>query len=190
MTDFNLYLQLGISHILDINGYDHILFIASLCLVYQWTQYKEIGVLVTAFTIGHSVTLALAVLNIITINSEIIEFLIPITIILTCAENLLRLRFPQLKQEKLIRYFLAGGFGLIHGMGFSNYLRLLLMNQDGIGLPLFSFNLGLELGQLSIVGFVLSINYLALKLIQAHYSKYIILSSLCIAITALVLLLG
>lgn len=190
MTDFNLYLQLGISHILDINGYDHILFIASLCLVYQWKQYKEVGILVTAFTIGHSITLALAVLNIISFNVDIIEFLIPITIIIACLENLISLKYSSFKQAKQLRYLTAGSFGLIHGMGFSNYLRLLLMDQDGIGLPLFSFNLGLELGQLCIVGLVLCINYLVWKFIQTHYSKYIILSSLCIAITALVLLLG
>jgi len=190
MTDFNLYLYLGLNHILDINGYDHILFIASLCLVYQLTQYKDIGILVTAFTIGHSVTLALAVLNIISFSAEIIEFLIPVTIILTCGENLLRLSFPQLKQEKLIRYFIAGSFGLIHGMGFSNYLRLLLMDQDGIALPLFAFNIGLEVGQLCIVSLVLIINYVVYKLIPNHLNKYIILSSCGIAITALAFLLG
>ncbi|MFY8035003.1 MAG: HupE/UreJ family protein, partial [Flexibacteraceae bacterium] len=82
MTDFSLYLNLGLTHILDLNGYDHILFVTTLCLVYQWKDYKEVGILVTAFTLGHSITLALAVLDLIHFNPDVIEFLIPVTIII------------------------------------------------------------------------------------------------------------
>jgi hypothetical protein len=190
MSDFNLYLHLGLTHILDLNGYDHILFVATLCLIYQWRQYKEVGILVTAFTIGHSVTLALAVLDLIQFNPHVIEILIPITIIIASFENLVSLKYTQFKQAAVLRYITAGTFGLIHGMGFSNYLRLLIIDSDTILLPLFSFNLGLEVGQLMIVTMVLLINSLVAKLLPNYYLKYVGIGSVAIALTALILLLG
>ncbi len=157
MSEFELYLKMGFEHISDIQGYDHILFITALCAVYQLKDWKKILVLVTAFTIGHSITLALATSNIIPRNAEWIEFLIPITILLTCALN-----FVQKNEgsgQKNTRYLTAIGFGLIHGMGFSNFLSALLGGTDDILIPLLSFNLGLELGQILIVLIVLLISY-------------------------------
>lgn len=190
MTDFSLYLNLGLTHILDLNGYDHILFVTTLCLVYQWKNYKEVGILVTAFTIGHSVTLGLAVLDLINFNPDVIEFLIPVTIMLASIENIVVNKLPNFNQAALLRYITAGTFGLIHGLGFSNYLRMLLMDEQGIGLPLFAFNIGLEVGQLAIVTLVLSLNYLIFKLLPKQFNWYIITGSSAIGITALVLLLG
>jgi hypothetical protein len=190
MTDFSLYLNLGLTHILDLNGYDHILFVTTLCLVYQWKDYKEVGILVTAFTLGHSITLALAVLELIQFNPDIIEFLIPVTIIIASIENIAVNRLPNFTQAALLRYVTAGTFGLIHGMGFSNYLRMLLMDEQSIALPLFAFNIGLEIGQLVIVTLVLSLNYLVIKLMPKQFNWYIIAGSSAIGITALVLLLG
>ena len=142
---FSTYFQLGFEHITDINGYDHMLFLLALCAAYIYTDWKKILVLVTAFTLGHSITLSLAVLNIIPVNSAWIEFLIPVTIVLTAGKNVV------LKQEKssVATYLMALAFGLIHGMGFSNYLRSLL--GDELLLPLFSFNIGIEVGQLLVV---------------------------------------
>ncbi|MCF8463340.1 MAG: HupE/UreJ family protein [Flavobacteriales bacterium] len=164
---FPTYFQLGFEHITDLNGYDHMLFLLALCAAYQYFEWKKILVLVTAFTVGHSITLALAVLNIIPVNAAWIEFLIPITIAATAAKNLIA------KQQKTATatYFMVLGFGLIHGMGFSNYLRSLL--GDELLMPLFAFNIGIELGQLLVVGLIFMVQYALIKTIsvkQAHWN--------------------
>jgi hypothetical protein len=156
MSEFQAYLTLGFDHITDPNGYDHILFVVALCAIYAFREWKKVLVLVTAFTLGHSVTLALSTLKIITYSSAVIELLIPITILITALSNFSENNTTDSKSPKL-RYPLAASFGLIHGMGFSNYLRSLLGEQESIVLPLFSFNLGLELGQLVIVTIALAI---------------------------------
>lgn len=156
MSEFQAYLTLGFDHITDPNGYDHILFVVALCAIYAFREWRKVLVLVTAFTLGHSVTLALSTLKIITYSSAVIELLIPITILVTALSNFSENSTADSKSPKL-RYVLAASFGLIHGMGFSNYLRSLLGEQESIVLPLFSFNLGLELGQLVIVTIALAI---------------------------------
>ncbi len=156
MSEFQAYLSLGFDHITDPNGYDHILFVVALCAIYAFRDWKKVLVLVTAFTLGHSITLALSTLKIITYSSDVIELLIPITIFITALSNFSENSLGESKSPKL-RYVLAASFGLIHGMGFSNYLRSLLGEQESIVMPLFSFNLGLELGQLLIVAISLAI---------------------------------
>jgi hypothetical protein len=158
MEDFQLYATLGFDHITDLNGYDHILFIVALCAVYRLTEWRKLLILVTAFTLGHSLTLALAVLNIIQVPSELVEFLIPVTIVITA---LLNLRKPVKSQRSfgMLTYWLAAVFGLIHGMGFSNYLRSLLGKGSDIITQLLAFNMGLEIGQLIIVAVLLTITF-------------------------------
>ena len=160
---FNLYLQLGFEHIADIAGYDHILFLLTLCGVYILKQWKNVLVLVTAFTIGHTVTLALATLNFIRISTDLIEFLIPVTIFITAIANILYKQTNFNRTLHLIKYATALFFGLIHGLGFSNYLRSLLGMEDSLVMPLFAFNIGIELGQLIIVGIILSISVLLIR---------------------------
>ena len=132
------------------------MFVVALCAIYAFRDWKKVLVLVTAFTLGHSITLALSTLKIITYSSDVIELLIPITILITALSNFSENSLGEPKSPKL-RYILAASFGLIHGMGFSNYLRSLLGEQESIVMPLFSFNLGLELGQLVIVAIALAI---------------------------------
>jgi len=160
------YLQLGFEHITDLHGYDHMLFLLALCAAYQYFEWKKIVVLVTAFTLGHSITLALAVLNIIPVNAAWIEFLIPITIAATDAKNLIA------KQQKAATatYFMALGFGLIHGMGFSNYLRSLL--GDELLMPLFAFNIGIELGQLLVVSGIFLLQFALMKTISVKHTHW------------------
>jgi hypothetical protein len=148
MGQFELYFQLGVNHILDMSGFDHILFVVVLCSLYPPGHWKKILFLVTAFTIGHSVTLAFATLNLIKVNASLIEFLIPLTIALTAISNILR---PQIKNGLQLNCLFAFFFGLIHGLGFSNYLKALLGNEVSILNPLFAFNIGLEVGQLVIL---------------------------------------
>ncbi|MCC5944448.1 MAG: HupE/UreJ family protein [Bernardetiaceae bacterium] len=165
MNDFTLYLKLGYEHISDVSGYDHILFVIALCAVYHWNKWRHILILVTAFTLGHSITLALTTLDYIPLNADIIEFLIPVSILATCLLNLAK---PEAKvvnwKQMRGRYLLALGFGLIHGMGFANYLRALLIDSESLILPLFAFNVGLELGQLIIVAIALLAAFVAFKI--------------------------
>ncbi|MBS9523525.1 HupE/UreJ family protein [Litoribacter ruber] len=156
MSQFEVYFKLGIAHILDLEGFDHILFVIALCAIYLGRDWRKIIILVTAFTIGHSITLALATLNIIKVNSAMVEFLIPVTIAITALFNIFKPR-PTNGRGVQINYFFALFFGLIHGLGFSNYLRSLLGREASIFQPLLAFNLGLEVGQLAIVAIFLLI---------------------------------
>ena len=152
MGIFESYLHLGIEHILDLNAYDHILFVITLCSVYIIKDWKKILILVTAFTVGHSLTLSLSALNVLTIKASTIELLIPITIIVTAIYNMYRvMRLSEMRSGVHWNYLMALAFGFIHGMGFSNYFKAILGNEESILLPLFSFNLGVEAGQIFIV---------------------------------------
>ena len=151
MSTFSLYFNLGVTHILDLQGFDHILFIIALCSLYLLRDWRKVLIIVTAFTIGHSITLALATLNIIRVNAAVIEFLIPVTIFITALTNILRQRRVPGPGILQVNYGFALFFGLIHGMGFSSYLRSLLGQDRTIVPQLLAFNLGLEFGQIIIV---------------------------------------
>ena len=159
MTTFGLYLSLGFDHISDLAGYDHILFLVALCAVYSIRDWKRVLILVTAFTTGHTLTLALATLNLVPVPGDLIEFLIPVTIFITGLWNVVRAGDRSAASQRF-KYGTALFFGLIHGMGFSYYLRSLLGMEEGILMPLFSFNVGLEIGQVMIVIIVLLISFL------------------------------
>ncbi len=163
-SEIVVYLRLGFEHISDIRGYDHILFIAALCAVYQLRQWRHLLWLVTAFTVGHSITLALATLRLISINDQLVEFLIPLTIFATSIINIIEPQNQARDRAERFKYVLALCFGLIHGMGFSNFLRAVLGGEESIVVPLFSFNVGLELGQITIVIVILAISTLMVRL--------------------------
>ncbi|MFN7014243.1 MAG: HupE/UreJ family protein [Bacteroidia bacterium] len=156
MSDFYIWFITGLEHIADWNGYDHMLFLLALSGVYSFKNWKKLLILITAFTIGHSITLALSVLNYIVIKSEWIEFFIPLTILSTCILNLKNLDKPVKYQS--VKYILTLFFGLIHGLGFSYLLKSLLGKEENISGPLFAFNIGLEAGQIIIVGLIFLIS--------------------------------
>ena len=153
MQAFWTYLTLGFNHIADLGGYDHMLFIITLCAVYKPGEWRKVLILVTAFTIGHSVTLVMSALNILILPAGLVETLIPLTIFLTAMHNVVSYKATgsTFGRDDRIHYLLALVFGFIHGMGFSNYFRALLGSSDEILMPLFAFNVGLELGQILIV---------------------------------------
>jgi hypothetical protein len=189
MSEFALYFGLGKDHILDyVNGYDHILFVLALCAVYLISDWRKILILVTAFTIGHSITLALATLNIIDVQTDAIEFLIPLTIFITAVVNLFKKETAQSKTRIQINYVFALFFGLIHGLGFSNYLRALLGKQESIVSPLFAFNLGLEMGQIIVVVIFLGISFILVELAKVQRRDLRFVLSSAIAGIALVLM--
>lgn len=151
------YIQLGIEHILDLEALDHLYFIVSFCLLYSLKDLRKIAALVTAFTVGHSITLALAALDMISVNPDLIETLIPITILISCLLNywtLLKESEYRAPKGYLI-YFVILFFGLIHGLGFSNFLSAMLFEGESIITPLLGFNIGIEIAQLIIVFIVL-----------------------------------
>lgn len=189
MSEFELYFGLGKDHILDYkNGYDHILFVMALCALYGWHQWKQVLILVTAFTIGHSITLALATLNVVSVNAEVIEFLIPLTIFITAFSNLFKNEQQRSSRALWLSYGYALFFGLIHGLGFSNYLRSILGKDRSIVSQLFAFNIGLEFGQIIIVIIFLSVTFIAIDLLTVNRRDWKLVVSSGIAGMALVLL--
>ncbi|MEO0338601.1 MAG: HupE/UreJ family protein [Bacteroidota bacterium] len=180
-STFSTYLQLGFDHISDLNGYDHILFIVALCAIYRLQEWKKVAILVTAFTIGHSITLALAAMDIIPINGALIEFLIPVTIFITAIYNVVVHRFDSTEtttstftRQLNWNYLFALVFGLIHGMGFSNFFKSLMMpgERSEFITQLLSFNIGVELGQLLIVAFILVASFVAISLLKVKQREW------------------
>jgi len=189
MSEFALYFGLGKDHILDyMDGYDHILFVLALCAVYLIRDWKKILILITAFTIGHSITLALATMNVVNFASETIEFLIPLTIFITAGSNLFRNDAEVSKLPVQINYLFALFFGLIHGLGFSNYLRALLGKNENILSPLFAFNVGLEIGQIIVVAVFLGISFVLVDLLKVSRRDFRLVLSSAIAGIALVIM--
>ena len=152
------------------------LFIIILCSVYKISDWKKVAILVTAFTIGHSTTLALSALKIIITNADLIEVLIPVTILFTSLANLFY--DPNAIQRKVnYNYFLALIFGFIHGMGFSNFFNALMGDSMNIIYPLFAFNVGLEVGQLLIVAVFFAVYYLLNRIFKIDQKSWILFIS-------------
>ncbi len=175
---FRTYLDLGFAHIADLGGYDHILFIVALCAIYRLQEWRKVALLVTAFTLGHSLTLALAALEVIPVNAEVVEFLIPLTIVATALYNVLahkaESQLATFSPKLRFNYLMALLFGLIHGMGFSNFLRAMLLpgEEEQLVGQLFAFNLGVELGQLAIVAIVLALAHIVLGRLNARQREW------------------
>jgi hypothetical protein len=175
MQDFLFYLKLGWEHIISLDALDHQLFVLALIAVYSFNDVKKILLLVTAFTIGHSVTLALSIFDIVRINSAWVEFLIPLTIVLTSLGNILMKNKKQ--SQNKINYYLALVFGLIHGMGFANTARVMIAKSQSIAVPLLGFNIGLELGQIAIVFGILIFLFILLKIFKVNQKDWILFVS-------------
>ena len=184
MNDFKLYLEIGFQHIANLRGIDHILFVLALTIRFQFDDWRKVLILVTAFTIGHSITLALSVFNLVNYSAKWIEFLIPITILITAFSNLFIKKFVFKTKFPLI-YFLALFFGLVHGLGFSNYLKSLLGKDQSIIMQLLAFNIGLEQGQLMIVFFILLISFIFVTIIKINRREFLLFISAAIFALAL-----
>ena len=158
MQDLGFYFKLGWDHIIAWDALDHLLFVLALSAIYLIGNWRQVLVLVTAFTIGHSLTLALSVYNIVSIADKWVEFLIPCTIIVTAGLNLLEKNYEP--RSLRLNYFLALFFGLIHGLGFANYIRFMISKHESMGWSLFGFNIGLEAGQIVVVTGILFLSFL------------------------------
>jgi hypothetical protein len=175
MSDFKFYFGLGWEHIMSWDALDHLLFITALATIYMLKDWKQVLILVTAFTIGHSLTLILSVLNLVRFPSNWVEFLIPCTIVITAFSNLLQKKFTP--KTIRINYFLALFFGLIHGLGFANTIRFALAKDQSIGWGLFGFNVGLEAGQLVVVATIILAAQAILTVFNINRREWVIFLS-------------
>jgi len=171
-----MYAQIGFNHIANLSGMDHILFVAALCTRYQFSDWKKWLILITAFTIGHSITLVLSMFNYLDFSTSWIEFLIPMTILITSISNMFVKKFTFNSKFPVI-YFFALFFGLIHGLGFSFYLKSLLGIQQNVVPALLAFNFGLEIGQILIVMAILVISFIFVTLLKASRRDFILIVS-------------
>lgn len=178
MSEFLSFVSLGFHHIADPAAFDHMLFVVTLCAVYRWTEWQKLLVLITAFTIGHSLTLVLAGFHILNIPKDLVEFLIPVTIVLTGLHNIASKRVADsstigtFSRAVSTNYLLALFFGLIHGMGFANYFGALMGEEGNIVLPLFAFNVGIEVGQLMIVGVFFGLYFLLAQWLKISHRDW------------------
>lgn len=175
MQDFGFYFKLGWEHIVSADALDHQLFIAALAVLYLLADWKRVLILVTAFTIGHSLTLALSVLDIVRFPDAWVEFLIPCTIVLTALSNLFQKEFS--RSSVRINYFLALFFGLIHGMGFANSIRFMLAKDQSLFTGLLGFNVGLEVGQLVVVALLLLVSQAVISFGKIQRREWVIFLS-------------
>lgn len=183
-----VYAHLGFEHITDLGGYDHIAFIVALCAPWPPREWRRIALLATAFTVGHSISLALAILDVVTVNAYWVELLIPITILITCITNLLQHRYKESLASTWVHYPIVMGFGLVHGLGFSNFLGTLLSASVSLWQPLLFFNLGLEVGQLIVVAIFLGVGWLAIDKFKMNSRLWNAVLSISVGVVSLALI--
>ena len=182
MDSFWFYFVEGWRHIVSLDALDHQLFILALAVIYTFRDWKRVLILVTAFTIGHSLTLALSVFDLLRIASAWVEFLIPVTIVLTALWNIGQ---PNKPTQINTNYFLALFFGLIHGLGFANTIRIMLAGDESIGTGLLGFNLGLEAGQVLVVLVILLLTRLMVGALKIPQRIYIFVISALVCLLSL-----
>lgn len=225
LSEFTVYFEMGFRHIADIRAHDHILFVVALSAGYALSHWRQLLILVTAFTVGHSVTLALATLRLVSISSYLVEVLIPITIIITGVYDVVEVRLRRGRigadgaargnaeggtesanggggeaagdapsdpgrRARRIKYGLALVFGLIHGLGFSTFLRAVLGEEESIALPLFSFNVGLEFGQVLILSAILVLTWIVVRGARLKEAYWTMALSGMVTVAALAMLVG
>ena len=169
MNEFYLYGKIGFDHIVELGAFDHVLFLIALSAGVFQSKYKQLAILITAFTIGHSFTLICSSYNLIYISIKWIEFLIPLTIVFTSALNLWLAKKTFV--NPIFNYLLILVFGFVHGMGFANDLRMMLAEADAIFIPLISMNIGLEFGQILLVAFIFLLSFLGRKYLAISESS-------------------
>lgn len=184
MTDFELYFSMGLRHVLDINAYDHVLFLIVLTVPYIFKDWKNVLLLVTLFTIGHTLSLILSVFGVITVNAGIVEFLIPITIFITALYNIFKASRKSSSKNGSINFIAITTlfFGVIHGLGFSNYFKIVVdKNSKDKLMPLLEFALGIETAQVIVVLIVLIISYILQEFFRLSKRDWILVMSAFVA---------
>ncbi|NDV42285.1 HupE/UreJ family protein [Flagellimonas sediminis] len=184
MQEFFFYVKMGLHHVLDIGAYDHILFLSALAVPFTFKNWKHVLVLATIFTAAHCTSLALSVYDVVAVDVGLIEFLIPVTILVTAIFNFTYVFKEGVNMGELLHYVATGFFGLIHGFGFSNYFKMLMAEEENKVTPLLGFATGIELSQVTIILIVLGIAFVVLDLLKVKRYVFIAVASiLIIAIT-------
>lgn len=175
LEEFKIYFNLGLYHVLDWQAYDHVLFLIVLTIFYSFKDWKNVFWLITFFTLGHTLTLALSAYDLLYIKMRIIEFLIPLTILITALYNLIVVKKPP--KSIGITVFFAFVFGLIHGLGFSSYFKILVDDSSAKLLPLLEFAIGIEIAQIVVVLGILILNYIVLNILKRPKRDWILVVS-------------
>tara|TARA_R110002012_G_scaffold66614_1_gene173990 strand:- start:74770 stop:75354 length:585 start_codon:yes stop_codon:yes gene_type:complete len=184
MQEFLFYIKLGLDHVLDFGAYDHILFLSALAVPFTFKHWKRVLILATIFTLAHCTSLALSVYEVATVDVGLIEFLIPLTILLTALFNFAYVYKEALEVGLFLHILATAFFGLIHGFGFSNYFKMLMAEEEDKITPLLGFATGIELSQITVILVVLIVSYVILDLLKVKQSIFIAVASiLIIAIT-------
>ncbi|WP_282160029.1 HupE/UreJ family protein [Ulvibacterium marinum] len=189
MQDFWFYIKLGLDHVLDFSAYDHILFLYALAVPFTFKSWKKVVLLATVFTITHCLSLSLSAYEMVVMDVAWIEFLIPVTILLTALFNLVYVKASRANNSMLLHFLATAFFGLIHGFGFSNYFKMLIAGEEEKLSPLLGFATGIEIAQVLIVLSVLVLAYLfrsGLKVSQSLFVGIVSILIICITIPMLV----
>jgi len=182
MSDFWLYVKLGLEHVLDLGGYDHILFLVALCAAYTFSAWRKLLILVTLFTVGHTLSLLLAHYDIVSVSGAYVEFLIPITILVTALYNIINTRRRRPSDLSVMLFIVTLFFGLIHGFGFARYYNMI--KADNSVAPLLEFALGVEIAQIIVVMITLLITFVVQNILRFSSRDWlIIISSIVIGMT-------
>jgi len=189
MQNLWFYIKLGLNHVLDFSAYDHILFLAALALPFTFKNWKKVVVLATVFTIAHCLSLALSTYDVLVMNVELIEFLIPVTIIITAIFNFFYMNARAEDKSLLLHILATTFFGLIHGFGFSNYFKMIVAEEDDKLFPLLGFATGIEISQMLIVLSVLMLAYFVLSLLKIKQIHFVVISSILIILVTIPMLI-
>lgn len=177
MDNFILYLKMGINHVLDLEAYDHILFLVALAVIFSFSNARKLTWLVTLFTVGHTLTLALSTYGVLKVDLKIVEFLIPVTIFITAMFNIFNVGNYNSGFRGNINLLFALFFGLIHGLGFSNYFKMMIGKEEDKLLPLLEFALGIEVAQVIIVLLILLLGFFVTTFFKASKRDWILVIS-------------
>lgn len=189
MENFWFYVRIGLEHVLDIQAYDHLLFLVALGIPFTFKDWRQVVWLVTVFTVAHCLSLAGAVFGWIEIESSLVEFLIPLTIAVTALINLISFLAPN-RNFRVVHLVLTGFFGLIHGLGFSNYFKILMAGEEEHITPLFGFATGIELSQLIVITGILGFSGLVTSWFRLNKVYYIIAASTIIILITIPLMVN
>ncbi|NJW52151.1 HupE/UreJ family protein [Salinimicrobium oceani] len=177
MSQFWLYFRLGLEHVLDWNAYDHILFLIVLVVSYSFTSWKRVFWLVSIFTLGHTLSLFLSTYEIVIVDSTLVELLIPLTILITAIFNMVNAKKKESKNNIGVLYFTTAFFGIVHGLGFSTYFKMIASGNESKFLPLLEFALGIETAQIIVVLLVLILGFLLQNLFRVKRRDWILVVS-------------
>lgn len=190
LEEFWFNVHYGINHVLDINGYDHLLFLIVLTLPYLFKDWKRVLILVSVFTLGHTLSLVLAAYNVVSVNGKLVEFLIPLTILIVAVFNVFTAGKKANNDKGGVLFFSTLFFGIVHGLGFAREFKMMVGRSENKLITLLEFALGIECAQIIIVFIVLFIGFLMQTVFRFSKRDWIMVISAVVIGLVLPLLLN